>query len=92
VDQQHADGHQLQRGLDLSARAGRNHHALAGRYAAQAGDAQVARDQHHNHPCRRAAHRRKKDQNRRDHELVGQGIEKLAQDTDLTTTAGQVAI
>ncbi len=92
VDEKHADGHQLQRGLDLSARAGRNDHALAGCDAAQASDAEVARDQDHDNPGRRASHRHEEDQHGCDHELVGQGIEELAQNTDLTSTTGQIAI
>jgi len=74
----HTDGHQLQCGLDLSAGLAAitmpSLDAMLRRPVMQ----QVARNQHHNHPGRRAAHRRQKDQHRRDHELVGQGIEKLA--------------
>ena len=92
VDQQHHDGHQLQRGLDLAALAGGDDQPLGRGDAAQAVDRQVAGDQHHHHPGRHAAQRHHEHQHGGDDQLVGQRVEELAQHAHLAAAARQVAV
>ena len=83
VDDQERDGHDLQRGLALPQKGCAHDDALAGREAAKRRDQELPGEDHHDHPSRRHVELDQRDERGRDEDLVGGGIEQLAELRDL---------
>ena len=82
----------LRRGLELAPHARGDDLALLDRQHAQAGDRELARDDHHRHPGVEPVERDEADERGGDQQLVGERVHQLAELRDLRAAAGEPAV